>query len=170
MLKNSIIQTGFMGVGKSTVGLIVAEKLGTNYYDTDGWMETESGINVPDLVRTDMAAFRGLEAATLIEILGLEPGVISTGGGIVSTEVGRSALIASGVPVIWMKTSFDVAAKRVLEDNIGRERPLFDDLEKARGRYDERQGWYEETATHIVDASRTPELVAGDIVAIARIE
>ena len=170
MSNEHLILTGFMGMGKSTVGPKVAETLGVNYYDTDNWMETESGVSVPDLVRTDMQAFRKLEAATLVDILELEPGVISTGGGIVSTEVGRKALLASGVPVIWMWANFDVVAKRVSEDSVGRDRPLFDDVEKARALNDERQGWYRETATHTVDASQPIELVTGDIVAIVRAE
>lgn len=168
MAGERLILTGFMGVGKSTTGPRVANELGVKYYDTDNWMETESGIDVPNLVRTNMAAFRRLEAATLEEILDLEPGVVSTGGGIVSTEVGRNALLASDVPVIWLRATFDEAARRVSEDTTGRERPLFDDIDKARALNDERQVWYRETASHYVDASQPMELVVGDIVAIAR--
>jgi len=77
-------------------------------------------------------------------------------------------LLASGVPVIWMRAAFDLAAKRVAEDSAGRDRPLFDDVENARALYDERQVWYEKTANHTVDASLPVELVVGEIVAIAR--
>ncbi len=167
MAKESLILTGFMGMGKSTVGPKAAEKLGVGYYDTDDWMETELGIDIPELVKGDMARFRKVEAATLGSILGGREGVISTGGGIVSTEVGRAALLGSLVPVVWLRAPFEVAEERVRAD-LGRERPLFADVDSARKLFEDRQGWYEETATHTVDASQPVELVADSIVSILR--
>lgn len=129
MAKEGLILTGFMGMGKSIVGPIVAERMDLEYFDTDDWMGTVGGIDVPHLVKTNMAEFRRVEAVALKTILGQEPGVISTGGGIVSTEVGRSALLASSASVIWLKAPFEVAASRVTSDS-GRERPLFSSLER----------------------------------------
>lgn len=169
MAKESLILTGFMGVGKSTVGPKAANVLEIRYYDIDSWMETEAGIDVPWLVKSDMAAFRKLEAEALADILGQEPGIISTGGGIVSTEIGRSVLRAASTPVVWLRASFDDSARRVAQDT-GRERPLFADAMKALELYNERRDWYAETSDHIVDASQPVELVVGDIVKIARPE
>jgi shikimate kinase len=154
-------------MGKSTVGPRVADALRVNYYDTDDWMEKVAGIDVPNLVKTDITAFRKLEADTLGAILEQEPGIISTGGGIVSTEVGRKALVAANAPVLWLRAPFVEAAKRVFQD-IGRERPLFNDVDKARELYHERMVWYEETSTYVIDASQPVELVMGDIINIAR--
>ncbi len=165
MSKERLILTGFMGVGKSTVGPKVAQALGIAYFDTDSWMETESGINVPELVRSDMNAFRRLEASTLEAILELESGVISTGGGIVSTEVGRNALRGAAANVVWMQAPFDDLSQRVLEDT-GRERPLFEDPVKARQLYDERMPWYEETSDYSVNALQPANLVVRDIVRV----
>ena len=167
MAENTVILTGFMGMGKSTVGRRAAELLGVDYYDTDSWMETESGIDEPALVKTDMAAFRKLEADTLREILAAKEGIVSTGGGIVSTQLGRGVLLGSGVPAVWLQAPFEVAAQRVAQDR-GRERPLFANIDTARALFNERQPWYKETATAVVDASRPVELVAGDIVSILR--
>lgn len=167
MAGEKLILTGFMGMGKSTVGKKSAELLELSYNDTDDWMETNAGIDIPELVRTDMAKFRELEAATLQTILGETSGVVSTGGGIVSTEVGRRALLATNAPVIWLRAPFEVAERRVMQDT-GRERPLFSDVAQARALYEERMSWYEETATHIVDASQPLELIAGQVVEIAR--
>lgn len=168
MSKNQLILTGFMAVGKSSVGPRVAEALKIPFFDTDELMETTSGIHIPTLVEDDIAAFRILEAQTLGTILELEEGVVSTGGGIVSTEVGRYALLSSDVPVIFMNASFDISAARAAEDSAGRERPLFKDINKARTLYEERQTWYQETATHVVDAEQPVEIVAGEIINIAR--
>lgn len=153
MAKEGLILTGFMGMGKSTVGPAVAERLGIAYVDTDEWMEMALGIDVPNIVKADISEFRRLEAEALKTILDQEPGVVSTGGGIVSTEVGRSALLASSASVVWLKAPFEVAASRVTGDP-GRERPLFSSMESARALFDERQQWYEETADCVIDASQ----------------
>ena len=169
MAKESLVLTGFMGVGKSTVGPRVSDALGIKYYDTDEWLETEAGIDIPQLVKSDMQAFRNLEAEALEEILNQEPGIISTGGGIVSTENGRKALQATNAPVVWLRASFDDSARRVAQDE-GRERPLFADKVKALELFNERTEWYMETSDHVVDASQPVELVVGDIVKIAQPE
>lgn len=167
MAGEKLILTGFMGMGKSTVGRESARVLEVPYSDTDDWMEVNAGVDVPELVRTDMTKFRELEAGTLRTILNENPGVISTGGGIVSTEIGRKALLTSNVPVLWLRAPFEVAAERVMQDS-GRERPLFSDVDKARTLYEDRMVWYEETASHIVDANQPVELVVGQVVEIAR--
>lgn len=167
MAREKLILTGFMGMGKSTVGRKSAELLELPYNDTDDWMETNAHIDIPELVRTDIVKFRELEAATLLEILGETSGIVSTGGGIVSTEVGRKALLATGAPVLWLRAPFEAAERRVMRDT-GRERPLFSDVTKARALYEERMGWYEETASHIIDASQPLELVADRVIQIAR--
>lgn len=166
MAGKRVILTGFMGVGKSTVGPMVAEALKVNYYDTDSWMETRLGINIADFVKSDMAQFREVEAEALKEILGEAPAVVSTGGGIVSTEVGRSALLSAGVPVMWLRAPFEVSARRVREDT-GRERPLFQDEATARALYEERISLYNVTATYVIAAAQAPKDVTSDIVDLA---
>lgn len=163
MAGEKLILTGFMGMGKSTVGREAAKTIAVPYYDTDDWMETKAGIDIPTLVKTDMAKFRELEAATLMTILGEGSGIISTGGGIVSTEVGRNALLNSNITVVWLKAPFEVAEEHVRQDT-GRERPLFSDVDKARALYEERMDWYAETATHIVDASQPLNVVVDQVV------
>lgn len=167
MARETLILTGFMGVGKSTAGRRTAEFLEVPYSDTDDWMETNSGVNVPELVKTDMARFRELEAQTLGIILAENPGIISTGGGIVSTEVGRSALLGASVPVLWLRAPFEVSQERVLHDT-GRERPLFNDIDTARSLYEQRMDWYQETAGHIIDATEPIDYVVEQIVTIAQ--
>ncbi len=162
MAKEGLILTGFMGMGKSTVGPALAELLDVAYFDTDGWMETVSGIDVPHLVKTDMSEFRRVEAEALRTILDQEPGVVSTGGGIVSTAFGRTALLAASAPVVWLKAPFEVAASRVISD-LGRERPLFSNVESAQALFDERQQWYEETADFVIDAFQPKEKVVEDV-------
>lgn len=165
MRNKGIVLTGFMGVGKSTVGPEVAGRLKVSYFDTDQWMEEEQGLDVPHLVKTDMTEFRRQEAWALEAILDQEPGVVSTGGGIVSTEIGRNALKASSASIVWLKAPFEVSADRIQSDS-GRERPLFNDLESARALFDERQQWYEETADFHVDATLGKSMLATEIIQV----
>lgn len=167
IMSNTLIVTGFMGAGKSTVGSKVAHHLEIPHYDTDKLM-AEAGNNVPELVLNDMPRFRKLEAATLVKILGRHSGIITTGGGIVSTQPGREVLVNAGfrVPVVFLDIPFELAQLRVAEDTKNR-RPLFDDLVTARTLYAERQTWYRETATNIVDASQTCEQVVNKVIGIA---
>ena len=161
-----IILTGFMGAGKSTVGPLAAELMEGHHFDTDTWMTQVTGIDVPGLVKADMAGFRAQEIKALGEILEQEPGVITTGGGIVSTEAGRRALLNCGVSIGWLQVPFEVAEARVLSDP-GMERPLFSDRASAKVLFDERQGWYKETADLIFDASQPARQVAQEVAYFA---
>lgn len=160
------ILTGFMGAGKSTSGRAAAEVLDFDYCDTDDWLE-ESGIDIPSLLKKDADAFRRLEAEALETIIGQCEGgvIISTGGGIVSTLIGRTALLDIDAPKIWLDVPFDDVAERVRSDT-GRQRPLFQDVHAARQLYDQRQEWYKETADFIVDASQPTDQVVRDIVGV----
>lgn len=161
-----IILTGFMGAGKSTVGPLAAELMEVRHFDTDAWMNNEMGIDVPGLVKADMPEFRAQEIKALNEILEQEPGLITTGGGIVSTEAGRTALLNCGVSIGWLRVPFEVAEARVMSDT-GTERPLFSDRTTARTLFDERQAWYKETADFIFDASRPAREVALEVAYFA---
>lgn len=167
MKKESLILTGFMGAGKSTIGNLLAADLKVPYSDTDRQLE-QDGVDVPRLMKQDLEKFRNLEAQALYYLLSREPGVIATGGGIVSKQIGRDALRAAGerMPVVWIDVPFELLAERVARD-LGRERPLFADTNAARKLYDERHAWYMESSTDKVDGSQSREKVVDAIRKIA---
>jgi|GEM_PF-3042207 len=161
-----LILTGFMGVGKTTITTKTADRLDLPHYDTDEHLEA-SGHDIPALVKNNIDEFRKLEAEALLDLLDeYRYGVISTGGGIVSTAMGRNALRSSQVPVVWLDAPFDVLKERVKHDT-GRERPLFKDEVFAKNLYDTRKPWYRNTSTDRVDADRDIEPIVTDIAAIA---
>lgn len=84
----SIVLSGFMGVGKSTLGPLVARRLHLPFVDTDAELERTSGARVRDLlVREGEAAFREREAALVIALLEDDtPRVFAFGGGTVTTD------------------------------------------------------------------------------------
>ncbi|MDP9148350.1 MAG: iron-containing alcohol dehydrogenase, partial [Myxococcota bacterium] len=87
----TVILSGFMGTGKSTVGPALASRLGVPFVDTDGEIERAAGQPVRDLWRTEgEGAFRAREEALVERLLsGSEPKVIAFGGGTVTIERAR---------------------------------------------------------------------------------
>lgn len=121
MKNDSIILIGFMGTGKSTVGRILAGKLGLDFVDSDRQIEKEQGMTIPDLFRErGEAAFRAIETDTLKRLLREGRRVIATGGGAVLAAENREAMRAGGT-VVALKASPETIIRRVGESG---DRPL----------------------------------------------
>lgn len=155
-----------MGSGKSTVGIAAAEQLGVTHFDTDRWVETVYETDIPSLLVRNPDTFRRLEAAALEDILSREPGVVSTGGGMVGSKYGQAILARASANIIWLDAPFDTVAERVAGD-IGRVRPLFEDIDSARALYAERQPLYRATCTHVLDATLEVQRVVDQVISIA---
>jgi len=120
MAKNLIL-AGFMGVGKTSVGQIVAQRLGYAFVDTDVEIERREGMNIPDIFATKGEPhFRACERAIAEELAQRGDTVISTGGGMIVNETCRNTLLSSGIgicltatpEVILMRVGPDAAARR----------------------------------------------------------
>jgi shikimate kinase len=146
-----LVLIGMMGVGKSTVGRVVAERLGRPLVDSDVIIEAATGRNVREIFATDGEdTFRTMESAALLDALAAEePCVIAAAGGVVLREQNRAALRASGARVVWL-----IADPALLADRVrhGAHRPLLDeDPEAALQRlWVEREPLYREVADAIV--------------------
>ena len=163
-----IVLIGPMGAGKTTVGGLVASRLGTSVRDTDQDVEAAQGRTISEIFVDDgEETFRALERAAVAEALATHDGVLSLGGGAV-LDPGTRDLLA-GHDVVFLRVGLSDAVKRV---GLGSARPLL--LGNVRGRIkallDERTPVYESVATLVVDTDgRTPEDVAEEIVsALAR--
>lgn len=157
-LKVPVATIGFMGSGKTSVCEAASIELGTPLYAVDPEVESRTGSSIPNIfAQKGEAFFREEEIAAFHEIVGRKPGLISTGGGIISTEAGRRAIKASGVFVVWLDVDFETAAERAAQDSTPR--PLFQNVEKAQELFTMRQPWYEEVADCTVDASKEIEHV-----------
>ncbi len=93
MTKQNIILTGFMGTGKSTVGKMLAKKLGYSFIDTDETIMSRCGITIAEIFKSQgEAAFRKMERSLALELSNQEGLVISTGGGMLLDSVNAELL------------------------------------------------------------------------------
>ena len=159
-----LVVVGPPGAGKTTVGALVAERLGVAFRDTDRDVERSAGKSVADLFVDDgEAAFRALEKAAVATALDESDGVVSVGGGAVLDPETRDAL--AGVRVCFLSVDITDAARRI---GFNRDRPLL--LGNPRAQWlrlmKERRPLYEQVADLVVDTDgRTPEEVADEVAA-----
>lgn len=164
-----VVLVGAPGAGKSTVGAVLAQRLGVELLDTDAAVEQAAGMSVSDVFVTQgEAAFRALERTAVADALAHHDGVVALGGGAV-VDPGTRALLASA-PTVWLRVGLTAALSRV---GMTQARPLL--LGNVRGRLlallEERAPFYAEVATVTVDTDdRTPEDVAADVLAALGLE
>ncbi|MEI9928845.1 MAG: shikimate kinase [Sphingomonas sp.] len=116
-----IVLVGLMGVGKTTVGRRLAQRLGLPFVDADAEIEVAAGMTVADIFdRFGEAYFRDGERRVIARLIDGTPKVIATGGGAFVNEQTR-ALILDQAVAIWLD-----AAPAVLADRVRRRdtRPL----------------------------------------------
>jgi shikimate kinase len=146
-----LVLVGLMGSGKSTVGRIVAERLGRPLFDSDAMIEARTGRTVREIFLDEgEPAFRTLETAALVDALAApEPSVIAAAGGVVLREENRRALSDAGARVVWLRAEPTTLVERV---RSGMHRPSLDDDPEGtlRRMHDTREALYREVATCVV--------------------
>jgi shikimate kinase len=101
-----------MASGKSTVGPLLADRMGYRFVDLDWLVEAQTGRSVPALFADGERVFRAAETAALRETTGGEGLVVSTGGGTLVDP--QNLIVARGSgPVVWLRTSIEVLLRRV---------------------------------------------------------
>lgn len=164
----SIVLVGAPGSGKSTVGALLAERLGCEFVDVDAEIEDRTGRTIAEIFADDgEPAFRALEEETTTELLG-RGGVLSLGGGAVLSATTRAAL--SGHRVVWLRVSASTAVSRV---GLNDARPLL--LGNVRGRLikllAERAPLYAEVATEQVATDvLSPDAVVDSLLGTERVD
>ena len=154
------ILLGFMGAGKSTV----ARGLAQNFVDMDELLCQRLGMSIK--VYFDQhgeAAFRAAEAQLLAELIDTDL-VVSTGGGVVVSPKNRK-LLTQNADNIYLKADFETLYQRIAADKDN-QRPLFlnNSKEELAAIFQERQAWYEEVASRILDVTKlSPEEIIEEL-------
>ncbi|PAP78677.1 hypothetical protein BSZ37_06820 [Rubrivirga marina] len=164
-----------MASGKSTVGPLLADRLGYRFVDLDWLVEAQTGRSVPDLFAEGEGVFRAAEATALRETTGGQGLVVSTGGGTLVTP--QNLVVARGAgPIVWLRASVPVVLARVGDTEgrpmlAGRDgRPLRDEALRSRvaDLLAAREPFYAQ-ADLVVDADAEADVVARDAAeALAR--
>jgi len=157
---------GAPGSGKSTVGALLAERLGVTFRDVDAVIVERSGKSIAEIFTDDgEPAFRALEEEITAELLPL-PGVLSLGGGAILSATTRAAL--RGRRVVWLKVGL---AQSVMRVGLDTARPLL--LGNVRGRLlkllNERAALYREVSNEVIENEQNTAAEVVDMIMNAHV-
>ncbi|MFE0254911.1 shikimate kinase [Streptomyces sp. NPDC059010] len=154
-----VVLVGPMGVGKSTVGRLLAERLGVGYRDTDDDIVAEQGRTIAEIfVDEGEPAFRAIEKQAVHRALAEHDGILALGGGAILDPETRESL--DGLRVVYLSMDVEEAVKRT---GLNAARPLLavNPRKQWRELMEARRHLYEGIATAVVATDgRTPEEVA----------
>ncbi|MEB2287216.1 MAG: shikimate kinase [Anaerolineae bacterium] len=161
-IPHNLVLAGFMGTGKSTVGRLVAGRLGLAFVDTDAAIERRAGRSIAQIFAQDgETAFRRIEAEVCREIAAGRDQVIAVGGGALLDDSARRAFAQSSL-IVCLTASLDEILRRVGDDPA---RPLFSaDRERLAALCAARAAHYA-SLPHAVDTTtRTPAEIAEEVM------
>ncbi len=161
---DNVILVGFMGAGKSSVGRILAARLGRCFVETDEMITATEGRPIPEIFADKGEAhFRALEDV-VVRLLALTRGdVIATGGGLPCRDGRLEALRALGT-VVWLSGDFGALYERALR---GGDRPMLSGKtrEQAEALYEARKPFYAKAELTVDTTGLNPDQVAARVAA-----
>jgi shikimate kinase len=151
-----IILTGFMGSGKSTVGPLVAARLGWRFIDVDDVIEAESGATIAEFfARHGEAAFRELERATIARLSAGDALVLALGGGAIEHPATRALLLTiPGTHLVHLEVQLATTLARCRGTEHAR--PILADQANLESRYQRRLPLYRMAHVSIAVDQLTP--------------
>lgn len=165
----SLALIGYRGSGKTTVGKLLAQRLGVPFVDTDLLIARAAGVSIRDIFAcVGQPYFLELEQEALEQAIATTNAVVSTGGGIVLRPENRERLRSSARPIIYLASTPELLLARIQSDpQSAANRPnlttLGGGLEEIREVLRIRDPLYRETATLVIDAAQSPETIADAI-------
>jgi shikimate kinase len=161
-----IVLTGFMGAGKSTVGALLAEKLGWRFMDTDALIEARIGSTIAQIfAEKGEPAFRALETDAVRDCTRMERLVLAVGGGAVESEPTRDALTRiDRARIVFLDAPLDLMVARCIAQPNAAKRPVLADRERLAKRLEARLPHYRMAHLTVATAGMTPDAVTESIL------
>jgi shikimate kinase len=162
----NIVLIGLRGSGKTTVGRILAQKLGRELVETDELVTRRAGLTIPQIVKKHgWGRFRELEEEVTGQVARLDNSINASGGGVVTSEKNIARLKQKGV-LVWLQAGVDTLVERTGGDSqrppLAGGRTVREDMEMT---FKERKALYQRAADLSVDTEgKTPEEVAEAII------
>ena len=159
-----IVLTGFMGSGKTTVGPLVAARLGWHFIDADDVIEAEAGATIAELfARHGEAAFRERERAAIARLAADDALVLALGGGAIENQETRALLMASeGTLLVHLEVDLATTLARCAGTEVTR--PILGDRANLEARYRRRLPLYRTAHVSIAADALAPDEVADAVL------
>ena len=163
-----IVLTGFMGSGKSTVGPLLAARLGWRFVDVDDVIEAEAGCTIAELfARHGEADFRDMEHATITRLAADEGLVLALGGGAIEREQTRTLLL-SDPHTLLVHLEVELATTLLRCRGTETTRPILADRANLAARYERRLPLYRTAHVSISVNALTPQQVVDEVLKAAK--
>ena len=144
----NVFLVGFMGVGKSSVGAIVADRLGLQVIDLDEKIAGRQGASIPEIFAAGgEAAFRAAEREELARWVEADGVVVAAGGGAFCSRANRDLIHRSGGISVFLDLPWEEISRRLQRDHSGR--PMYESVEQARRLFEERLPLYRMAMVHV---------------------
>lgn len=157
----SVYLCGFMGCGKSTIGKILAKKLGLEFYDLDTYIEKKAEMSIPQIFeKFGEDYFRTLESNALMEFRD-KKGVVATGGGALLSVKNSEIANSCGITV-FIDTDFSICYERIKDD---KNRPIAYNSTKEQlyERYNARYPLYKAHSKISCNGNNSPNMICEEI-------
>lgn len=162
----NIVLIGIGGSGKSTIGKLLAIKLGKKAVEMDKIVEEKFKMSIPQIVeKLGWDKFRDFESQIVDDLCKLDNTVISSGGGVVIRDENISKLKMNGI-LIWLKASIDTLVARIGD---GKDRPIFTNSKSIKKEleqiYSGRKNLYNKASSHSINTdNKTPQQITEEII------
>ncbi len=163
-MSKTIYLCGFMGCGKSTVGRILAEKLGCRFTDMDTYIEKTEKMSIPRIFEEKGEPYFRSRETEAVHALGKASGVIACGGGAMLKEINAEAAAEHGI-VVYIDTPFEICWNRISGDT---NRPIVmaNTKESLEELYNTRKTLYTAHSKVRADGTKSPCAIADEIISL----
>lgn len=161
----TVFLTGFMGCGKTSVGMALAKHLGWHFEDLDSRIEARQQRAIADIFQRDgERAFRQVERQALADLkaaLSAAPSVVALGGGTIVQPGNIDLLQAADTAIVFLDAPVEELWARCQEQATAR--PLRQDPEHFRNLYQARREFYTRAEVHIQTSGKSVDAIAQEI-------